>query len=78
MGPHWLAQYTHAKYIMGWSMVYGSELLLCGLWETNVPLISAIIEGGRLEMQHNLLPQIDLPNHHLAVSDCPQSVSDLI
>jgi hypothetical protein len=28
MGPHWLAQHTHAKYIMGWSMVYGSELLL--------------------------------------------------
>jgi hypothetical protein len=27
MGPHWLAQHAHAKYIMGWSIVYGSELL---------------------------------------------------
>jgi hypothetical protein len=28
MGPHWLAQHAHAKCIMGWSIVYGSELLL--------------------------------------------------
>jgi hypothetical protein len=48
MGPHWLAQHTHAKYIMGWSMVYGSELLLYVTWWSSLSGWSSHVLGNHV------------------------------